>query len=101
MHQHSLQARKDNLADFNERERVIYDLLRVHGPMTDRGVMQRLGYTDPNMVRPRITELKKSDWVVECGEEVDPGTHVKVRLVKALTPAERSQLLTTNQPNLL
>jgi predicted HTH transcriptional regulator len=101
MHDHSLQSHKKHLADFGERERIIYDLLRAHGPMTDRAVMQRLGYTDPNMVRPRITELKKSDWVVECGEVEDPVTHVKVRLVKALTTEDRSALQTTQQMNLL
>lgn len=40
-------------------------------PMTARQVMQRLGYTDLNSVRPRLTELVKLGKVREAGKAYD------------------------------
>lgn len=42
------------------------------GPMTARCVMQVLGYSDLNSVRPRLTELVHEGLVVEAGTVWDP-----------------------------
>lgn len=42
------------------------------GPMTARCVMQVLGYSDLNSVRPRLTELVQEGRVVEAGTVWDP-----------------------------
>ncbi len=49
-------------------------------PLTDREVMQWLGFTDCNQVRPRITELLRSGALQECGKMVDNTSRRKVRL---------------------
>lgn len=48
------------------------------GPMTARCVMQVLGYSDLNSVRPRITELVQEGRVVEAGTVCDPISGRKV-----------------------
>ena len=40
------------------RRKQIYQALRERGPMTAEELMGALGYSDPNSVRPRLTELK-------------------------------------------
>lgn len=42
------------------------------GPMTARCVMQVLGYSDLNSVRPRLTELVHEGLVAEAGTVWDP-----------------------------
>ncbi|MDY5007560.1 hypothetical protein [Candidatus Allofournierella merdipullorum] len=42
------------------------------GPMTARCVMQALGYSDLNSVRPRLTELVQEGLVAEAGAVWDP-----------------------------
>ena len=42
------------------------------GPMSARCVMQVLGYSDLNSVRPRLTELVQEGRVVEAGTVWDP-----------------------------
>lgn len=42
------------------------------GPMTARCVIQVLGYSDLNSVRPRLTELVHEGLVVEAGTVWDP-----------------------------
>lgn len=48
--------------------------------MTARQVMEKLGYTDPNMVRPRLTELMKEGLVKVTGESLDPKTKKHVAI---------------------
>jgi len=50
--------------------------------LTDREVMTLLGFSDPNKVRPRITELVKSRVLAECGAMKDPVTGKTVRLTR-------------------
>lgn len=42
------------------RAQRILDAIIEHGPMTADELMAVMGYSDPNMVRPRLTELKDS-----------------------------------------
>lgn len=45
------------------RRRILFDALKKYGPQTVDEPMDRLGYTDPNAVRPRLTELKETGLV--------------------------------------
>ncbi len=56
-------------------------------PMTDREVMRRMGFTDPNQVRPRTTELVEGGLLEECGTTIDKETGKPVRLCR---PAGRA-----------
>lgn len=43
----------------------IADLLASEGGMTSSEIMERMGYANPNTVRPRLTELK-ADGVIQA-----------------------------------
>lgn len=47
-------------------------------PLTDREVMERLGFTDPNAVRPRVTDLVDAKLLEECGSDTGGGRKVRV-----------------------
>jgi len=64
---------------------VILDLFDRHNsPMSARMVARALGFHDMNMVRPRINELVKAGWLVECGKAYDNTTsrNVAVWMIK-------------------
>lgn len=67
---------------FSARSRAILDELHRAGPGTDRELMARLGFTDGNSVKPRISELCESGVLEECGSRVDPITQKSVRVVR-------------------
>lgn len=71
--------------NFSKREQQVLDQVRVLKSATDRDVMVSLGFTDPNAVRPRISELIKEGLLVEIGHSEDVITGKRVRLV-ALAP---------------
>lgn len=85
MHPDSLAAREVHQERLAGRMLEVWDWLRVHGPATDREVRDALFGTtaDMNMVRPRITDLKRLGFVRECGKWVDPVTGVPVRVVES------------------
>jgi hypothetical protein len=90
LHLNSLEAFEGTPVTRSERQEKVHATLLAGGPMTDREVMQALGFTDMNAVRPRITELVDAFWCVECGRVEDPTTGKKVRRVRAMTEAERT-----------
>jgi len=61
--------------------------------LTDREVMAALGFTDPNKVRPRITEMVKARILEETAGRIDCETRKNVRTVRLMDPAgaEREQ----------
>jgi hypothetical protein len=89
MHANSLAAFEETEDLRGHRAGEVHATLLAGGPMTDRQVMAALGFTDPNQVRPRITELKDADWVIEVGKAKDPETGKTVRVVRALDGAAR------------
>lgn len=94
MHINSLAAFDEIEEERSERANIIYSLMTTAAAaMTDRQVAQALGFSDMNMVRPRITELKDNRWAVETGTIECPVTRRHVRLVKALNAAEREALI--------
>lgn len=87
MHPNSLEAyHEEQVPTFQTREAKILELFKsVRVPMTDRCVMRHLGFSDPNNVRPRITELIDQGYLQETGRIVDSASGKKVRLV-AISP---------------
>lgn len=45
-----------NLKDLNEKQQIVYEIIRVHGPMTNMMIAEMLGWTI-NRVTPRTNEL--------------------------------------------
>ena len=85
MHNHSLIAFWEGTTDaFGKREvEILAYLAEARGrTASDRECMIALGKTDPNSVRPRITELVKKGVLEECGAQEDPVTHKTVRVVR-------------------
>lgn len=92
LHPHSLETYHEEAPVLGARASMILDLFRSDGDMTDRDVMRRLGYHDPNTCRPRITELVKAGLLKEVGEEKDPLTGKTVRVCAIAERNEAEQL---------
>lgn len=90
-HHHSTQALRalENTGALGLRSRLILAAAERLPKFTDRQMMLHLGHTDPNSVRPRITELTQIGLLTECGETHCPTTHRQVRLTRAATPEEK------------
>lgn len=84
MHANSLEAHRERGPKLTERQHTVLEWFRRHGkPATDRECMEALGYSDPNFVRPRITELVKDLGLLEeCGKTKCPTYQTTVRLVR-------------------
>lgn len=50
-----------------ERQAVILNVIRTHGPITDKEIAERLLVPDPNYVRPRRFELVEAGLVEPYG----------------------------------
>ena len=61
------------------RQKSILEALEEK-PMTARELAHKLGFTDLNAVKPRITELLQKDKIRVCGVQKDPVTQVTVRV---------------------
>ena len=71
---------------FGKRHQQVIRALRASAlPMTDREVMIALGFSDPNCVRPRLSELIDAGLAYECGDRECPVTRKRVRLVRLVT----------------
>ena len=83
VHENSRKAYHEELPVFSARELAIMDVFRESGgfAMTDRTVMQRMGFTDKNSVSPRITELIDAGYLMEVGKVKCPMTGKTVRVV--------------------
>ena len=94
-HPNSVDAYYEGLLSnlFSSREKEIIDSLEVLGRVTDRDIMEYLGYTDMNQVRPRITELiNKAGLLEEIGFTHDPATDKKVRIIRIKVLEDKRQL---------
>lgn len=81
MHENSLDAYGVEREKLGPRARAVLAWVRGHGPATDRDIMRGLGFSDPNAVRPRVTELVEYRLLVETGRRVDSITRKTVRVV--------------------
>lgn len=97
MHANSAAAYASSHDTLSRREQDIHHVLLKHGAMTDREVMTKLGFVDPNTTRPRITQLIKSDWASECGEAIDSVTGKTVRKTMAHTEEQRQRIIENKQ----
>jgi hypothetical protein len=89
-HPNSTEALKTCADTLNKRQKAIFYHLFYSGPATDREVKEKLGYTDMNQVRPRITELLRAGLAIEVSETVCPTTGQTVRVVAAVKPPTQS-----------
>ncbi len=95
MHTNTLTTHRKVRGELAERNRRILDYLDYLGSsggrLTDREIKDGIGLDDMNSVRPRITELIRDGWAVECGRARCHVTGQTVRLVRATTEAERNR----------
>ena len=92
MHANSLIAYQENLAKLDKRSKMIYGHVAMKGlPMTDRQIKNDLFglWADMNMVRPRISDMKRDGWMIEVGQEKGESGKLE-RLVWIVTPEERA-----------
>ncbi len=85
MHENSLRVYRESVDKLKGRALMVFAYVTAHGPVTDRDIMTGLSYTDPNMVRPRVSELVKQGLLRECGNVKDPVTRKMVRTVDIAT----------------
>lgn len=81
MHSHSLDAYQAEEAKLSKRAEAVLEWITTHGPHTDREVMRGMGFSEPNAVRPRITELIDAGKLMEVCERRCPVTGKTVRVV--------------------
>jgi hypothetical protein len=93
MHQNSLAAYYQEQDKLAGRALLIWTVLLAQGAMTDRQLMEDMGFTDPNAVRPRLTELCKAHWCYEAGNINCHSTGKRVRLVAARSREERNVII--------
>lgn len=92
MHVNSLNAYFEGQTEhFSKREQQVLDQVRALRSATDRDVMVSLNFTDPNTVRPRISELIKEGLLVEVGFSEDVITGKTVRLVSLAQDPRKAQ----------
>lgn len=90
MHPNSLASWRE--LDPGARHQLILSVYEASiQPLTDREVAQRLGFTDLNAVRPRITELiHDHKRLMECDSVIDGTTNRKVRTATIAKPRQRT-----------
>jgi hypothetical protein len=77
MHENSLEAYRECKPALMTRAQAIMAWICGRGAVTDRQVMAGMGFSDPNKVRPRITELVEAGELVECGKITEDGRSVR------------------------
>lgn len=83
MHTNSIEAyRAGRWYEFPKRAQDILTTLNRIQPATDRDICQRLGFSDMNAVRPRITELVRDGIIEEVADRIDSATGRPVRVVR-------------------
>jgi hypothetical protein len=86
-HDNSLAAHDALARALTGRRAEIMAWLDVHGPATDRQIVEGLFHAgaDMNLVRPRVTELLDAGLLAECGKVRDEATGMMVRRVAAVS----------------
>lgn len=96
VHANSITAFHGEQPKLSKRAKAVLAWIEEHGPHTDREVMAGMGFTEPNAVRPRITELVDARHLEEVGNVTCPVTGKTVRRVdvrRLRTPTEQLALL--------
>jgi predicted DNA-binding transcriptional regulator len=93
VHINSITAFREERERLRGRKALIYELLsETNTAMTDREVMLKLGYSDPNAVRPRITELIKRGLIEEFDTKICVSTRKTVRRVRKINHEPQGDL---------
>lgn len=74
--------RADSLLKTDKKTRQTDILKAWEGEMSADDVREKLGFTDMNSVRPRITELVKMGLLEECGRKLNQRTDRRVTVWK-------------------
>lgn len=90
MHENSLASYEKARADLSTRAAQVWSWVQQHGAHTDREIMAGLGYSDPNKVRPRVTELVESGMLEEMAKRKENGRMVRVVCVPAAKPVQQA-----------
>lgn len=77
---HETRRESNKMVDRLTRCRKIMEAYARYGPMTARECARKLGFTDLNAVKPRITELCQKGYLRACGKEYDSLTCRNVAL---------------------
>jgi hypothetical protein len=81
IHKNSRESYK-TFSQLSQRQQLILDLLAHQVvPLTDREIKRKLGLYDMNQVRPRVTELLRTDHIMEVDSVQCQVTGKKVRRV--------------------
>ena len=83
IHDNSIQTFYETEQERAKRAADVYEaFVRMGRPVSDREVMDALGYRDMNAVRPRITEMIDAGELIEVGKVRDHVTGRRVRITK-------------------
>ena len=83
IHQNSRDSYNEIKPELKGRRKAIYLVMLKHGTrLTDREIKDKMGLSDMNAVRPRITEMIKSGHVEEVESVKCPVTNKTVRKVR-------------------
>lgn len=93
MHVNSLTAYREERPRLSQRAADVLEVVRMFGPLTDREIVETMGYRDMNAVRPRVTELIEAGILVEHDSVRCPVTGKTVRRVAVRRPGEQMALL--------
>ena len=88
MHENSLLAYEIEKHKLTGRRANVFAFIYQYGKLTDRQVMNGMGFADMNSVRPRITELINLGLLFESGSVTCPTTNKTVRQVTVPHPAQ-------------
>lgn len=64
---------------------ILAELERGDGTALE--IMRRMGFTDPNRVRPRLNELDRAGYIFQVGKRADPITGVNGVVYSKKAPA--------------
>lgn len=81
IHEHSIAAYHSELPRLSRRALQILNWLELNPKKTDREIMIGMGFSDMNMVRPRVTEAIDRGFLIEVSEKVCQVTGKTVRIV--------------------
>jgi hypothetical protein len=81
------------------RETAVILAVRLHGPLSDRQVAEKLGFADMNAVRPVITKLRDRGVLEEGDTVMCPVTRRRVRTVKIAAGQKVGYLLGRGNPD--
>lgn len=93
MHAHSLAAYREERPALSKRAAEVLEVVWAFGPLTDREIVDTLGYRDMNACRPRVTELIEAGVLVEHDSVRCPVTGKRVRRVTVRRAGEQLGLL--------